>query len=76
MEVALEDVNRPAIQSAKLVCGMVLGTLALDYTLSLLAIFGGIGLIANAIIMYIVAQARSERRADEEWRERGYRGVE
>jgi len=51
---------------------MVPGTLALDYTLSLLAIFGGIGLIANAIIIYIVAQARSERRANEEWQERGY----
>ncbi len=55
---------------------MVLSTLALDYTLSLLAIFGGIGLIANAIIIYIVAQARSERRADDEWRERGSRGVD
>lgn len=52
---------------------MVLGTLALDYTLSLIAIFGGIGLIATALIIYIVAQARSERRADEEWHERGYR---
>ncbi len=55
---------------------MVFGTLALDYTLSLIAIFGGIGLIANAIIIYIVAQARSERRADEEWLERGPRGNE
>lgn len=55
---------------------MVSGTLALDYTLSLIAIFGGIGLIANAIIIYIVAQARSERRADEEWLERGPRGDE
>jgi len=55
---------------------MVSGTLALDYTLSLIAIFGGIGLIANAIIIYIVAQARSERRADEEWLERGPRGHE
>lgn len=52
---------------------MVSGTLALDYTLSLIAIFGGIGLITNAIVIYIVVQARSERRADQEWAERGAR---
>jgi hypothetical protein len=55
---------------------MVLGTLALDYTLALIAIFGGIGLIANAIIVYTVVQARAERRADEEWLEHGYRADE
>jgi hypothetical protein len=55
---------------------MVSGTLALDYTLALLAIFGGIGLIATAIIAYIAAQARGERRADEEWRDRAFRGGE
>ena len=52
---------------------MVPGTLALDYTLSLIAIFGGIGLIANAIIIYIVAQTRTERRANQEWAERAHR---
>lgn len=51
---------------------MVLGTLALDYTLALIAIFGGIGVVAMALIVYIAVQARSEKRADEEWHERGY----
>ncbi len=52
---------------------MVLGTLALDYTLALIAIFGGIGVVAAALIAYTAAQVRREKRADEEWRERGYR---
>ena len=59
-------------RDGKLLRPMVLGSLALDYTLALIAIFGGIGLIANAIIVYVVVQARAERRADDEWRERGY----
>ncbi len=51
---------------------MVLATLALDYTLALIAIFGGIGVVAMALIVYIAVQARSERRADEEWHQRGF----
>lgn len=51
---------------------MVLSTLALDYTLSLIAIFGGIGVVAAALVVYSAAQARSEKRADEEWRERRF----
>ena len=52
---------------------MAPATLALDYTLALLAIFGGIGVVAVALVAYTAVQARSEKRADEEWRERGYR---
>jgi hypothetical protein len=51
---------------------MVTATLALDYTLSLLAIFGGIGVITGAVILYIAAQARGERQANQEWRDRAF----
>jgi membrane protein DedA with SNARE-associated domain len=55
---------------------MVPATLALDYTLALIAIFGGIGVVVNGIIVYIVAQTMGERRANQEWRERGVRPEE
>lgn len=35
--------------------------LALDNTLALIATFGGIGLLVNGLIVYIVAQVLAER---------------
>ena len=49
---------------------LVLGN-ALGYTAALLATFLGIGVIANALIVYIVAQVLAERRQNQE-REQGY----
>jgi hypothetical protein len=43
---------------------------ALGYTVSLLAVFGGIGILANVLIVYTVAQVLAERRANEERKER------
>jgi hypothetical protein len=44
---------------------------ALGYTLSLLAVFGGIGILANVMIFYVVAQVLGERKENQERRERG-----
>jgi hypothetical protein len=46
---------------------LILGN-ALGYTLALLATFLGIGVLANALIVYIVAQVLAERKQN---RERG-----
>jgi hypothetical protein len=43
---------------------------ATDFTIGLIAIFGGIGLVVNALIVYIVAQVLGERRENEEYRAR------
>jgi hypothetical protein len=51
---------------------LVLGN-ALGYTLSLLAIFGGIGVLVNVLIVYAVAQVIEEHRDNEE-RKRRHRG--
>jgi hypothetical protein len=49
---------------------LVLGN-ALGFTLSLLAVFGGIGVLANVLIFYAVAQVMEERRENEERKSRG-----
>lgn len=46
----------------------VLGN-ALGYTLSLIAVFGGIGILANVLIVYAVAQVMAERKENRERRE-------
>ena len=43
---------------------------ALGQTLALLATFGGIGLLANLLIVYIVLQVMAERRENEERQQR------
>ena len=40
---------------------------ALTHTIGLIATFGGIGVIANVIIVYILVQVRGERRQNEEY---------
>ena len=47
------------------------GPSALGVTIALLLIFGGIGVIANVLIIYIVAQVMAEHRQNQERRERG-----
>ena len=39
---------------------------ATSFTIGLIAIFGGIGLVVNALIVYIVAQVLGERRENQE----------
>ena len=39
---------------------------ATDFPIGLIAIFGGIGLVVNALIVYIVAQVLGERRENQE----------
>ena len=43
---------------------------ATDFTIGLIAIFGGIGLVVNALIVYIVAQVLGERRENQEYQAR------
>ena len=49
---------------------MVFASYAFDVTLSLIIVFGGIGLLLNAIIVYVVVQALGERRENREAAER------
>jgi hypothetical protein len=49
---------------------MVFASYAFDVTLSLIIVFGGIGLLLNAIIVYAVVQALGERRENREAAER------
>jgi hypothetical protein len=46
---------------------MVLADAAATATIGLLITFIGIGLIANAIIVFILAQVRGERRENQEY---------
>jgi len=46
---------------------MLLADQSLTMTLGLLITFLGIGLIANAIIVFILAQVRGERRDNQEY---------
>jgi membrane protein DedA with SNARE-associated domain len=39
---------------------------ATSFTIGLIAIFGGIGVVVNALIVYIVAQVLGERRENQE----------
>ena len=43
---------------------------ATDFTIGLIAIFGGIGLVVNALIVYIVAQVLGERHENQEYQAR------
>jgi hypothetical protein len=45
------------------------GTIGLGVTLSLITVFGGIGVLANVLIFYTVAQVMAERRENQERRE-------
>jgi hypothetical protein len=44
---------------------------ALGTTIALLLTFGGIGVIANILIVYIVAQVLAERKQNQERQQRG-----
>jgi len=43
---------------------------ATSFTIGLIAIFGGIGVVVNALIVYIVAQVLGERRQNQEYQAR------
>ena len=43
---------------------------ATGYSLSLLVVFGGIGVLVNVLIVYTVVQVMAERRANQERQER------
>ena len=49
---------------------------ATDFTIGLIAIFGGIGLVVNALVVYIVAQVLGERRENQEYQARRGRSDE
>jgi hypothetical protein len=49
---------------------IVLASKALGVTLSLLTVFGGIGVLANVLIFYAVAQVMAEHRENRERQER------
>ena len=49
---------------------------ATDYTIGLIAIFGGIGLVVNALVVYIIAQVLGERRENQEYQARRGRSDE
>ena len=49
---------------------IIAGSTATDFTIGLIAVFGGIGLVVNALIVYIVAVVLGERRENEEYRAR------
>jgi hypothetical protein len=49
----------------------ILAASAVGYTLALLATFLGIGVIVNVIVVYIVGQVMSERKANQERRQAG-----
>jgi hypothetical protein len=49
---------------------MVIASYATDVTISLIIVFGGIGLLLNGIIVYAVVQAMGERRQNREAAER------
>jgi hypothetical protein len=44
---------------------------ATGQTLALIATFGGVGVIVNILVVYIIAQVLAERRENREHRERG-----
>ena len=50
---------------------MLLGmTKALSMDIGLIAIFGGIGVVVNVIVVYIAIQIRGERQQNQAYRER------
>ncbi|HLY50001.1 MAG TPA: hypothetical protein VKR21_12480 [Solirubrobacteraceae bacterium] len=44
----------------------VVGSVALGQTLALLATFGGIGVLANILILYVVGQVFAEHKQNQE----------
>ena len=48
---------------------LIPGDEALGQTLALIATFGGVGLVVNVLIVYIMAQVLAERRQNREYRE-------
>jgi phage shock protein PspC (stress-responsive transcriptional regulator) len=50
----------------------LLADAATAQTIALLVTFLGVGVIANVLIVYIVAQVLAERRQNQERRERGF----
>jgi hypothetical protein len=49
---------------------LVTDTIALGVDLSLIAVFGGIGVLANVLIFYAVVQVMAERRENQERKQR------
>ena len=49
---------------------MVIASYAFDVTICLIIVFGGIGLLLNAIIVYAIVQAMGERKQNREAAER------
>jgi len=45
---------------------LILGSQALGQTLALLATFLGIGVVANVLIIYVIAQVLAERKQNQE----------
>jgi len=43
---------------------------ATDFTIALIAIFGGIGVVVNGLVVYIIAQVLGERRENQEYQAR------
>ena len=43
---------------------------ATNFTIGLIAIFGGIGVVANGLIIYAIAQVLGERRQNQEYQAR------
>ena len=41
-------------------------------TIALVITFGGIGILVNVLVIYIIAQVLAERRQNQERRERGF----
>jgi len=68
----------PALKATTRASGPLLGSSAMVLAISkaastdigLIATFGGIGVIVNAIIVYIAVQIRGERLQNQEYRER------
>jgi hypothetical protein len=44
---------------------------ALGQTLALIATFGGIGVLVNLLILYVIAQVLGERKENQEYRRNG-----
>jgi hypothetical protein len=49
---------------------LILGSKALGVTLSLITVFGGIGVLVNVLIFYTVAQVMAERRENQKRQQR------
>ena len=48
----------------------MIASAALTKTLGLIATFGGIGVLVNVLVVYIMVQVRGERQQNEEYRAR------